>query len=344
MTTGLTHFSEDSMSAAFALVFRSSSLGLCVVDQEFRCVEVSPAASEMFGRSRDELLGTSILEATSPEDRRRDEVLVARLFAGEISHFELDRHWVRRDGTLFFGHLIAGVLREGGRPPRALAIVEEQDRRAASPRGDSLACDVAHDLNNLLTVIRGSAGSLESSLGEAKELTVIEETVERATLLLRDLLSAGGRVEHFEARCSVREVVARLKPVLEGLLPEGVWIEVRSDGSDPHVSLTPIQLDQLLINLVVNARDAISDTGGIEVGIESSPERAHLSVHDTGEGMSAKTLERAFDPRFTTKPAGHGRGLGLAIVRSLVEQAGGTVDASSAPGAGTRISIDLPRA
>ena len=223
-----------------------------------------------------------------------------------------------------------------------------------------LAGGVAHDFNNLLTVINGHSqlalGGLEPGDRLYGSLTEIRKAGERAAVLTRQLL-AFSRKQVMQPRVlKLNDVVEGVRTMLERLVGEDVEVRLRLDAGSPTVNADPHQLEQVLMNLVVNARDAMPkggelriETGVLECGCGGGPIEGGpagmcgvLTVRDTGVGMDEETLRRAFEPFFTTKGTGKGTGLGLSMVQGIVEQSGGSIEVSSEPGRGTTFRIHLP--
>ncbi|HUM16616.1 MAG TPA: ATP-binding protein [Candidatus Nitrosotalea sp.] len=226
-----------------------------------------------------------------------------------------------------------------------------------------LAGGIAHDFNNLLTVIMSRAGLLrrrpEATEAIGAGLALIERTAQRAATLTRQLL-AFSRKQVLQPRLvDLNRVVADMVEMLRPLLGERIALSIVSSPSLGRVSADPGHLEQVIMNLAVNARDAMPDGGRLivetaEVELdETFPGRPHelrpgpyvrLSISDTGAGIDAATQARMFEPFFTTKPPGQGTGLGLSTVYGIVKQHGGHICVESAPGRGATFRIYLPRA
>jgi len=211
-----------------------------------------------------------------------------------------------------------------------------------------LAGGVAHDFNNLLTAMIGHAQLAQQTPGlpegVRQDLEVIVEAARRGATVTRDLLTFSRKDVVRLRSIDVSEEVKRLAPMLQHLLREDVTLALELDPEAGRVLMDPSQLERALMNLVVNAVDAQPDGGDvcIRVGPEGS-EQVSVSVADVGEGMSEDVAARAFEPFFTTKQVGKGTGLGLASVYGIVRQAGGDVSIETSPGAGTTVSLLLPR-
>ena len=341
---------EDGLiPGAFAHVFQSSPLGLCIVNADLSYVEVNQTWCSMLGYERDELTELSFLDVTFPEDREIDRGLSERLFAGNIPYFEIDKRWVRKDGSLFHGRLLASVLHKKGSEPWGIGMIEE-----ISPTGEStlverdrslvgqLAPGVAHDLNNILMIIASNSARLQKQFGEAPETRAIATAVDRAAGLCRSLLVAGKAEARTPIETAVRDSLKNLDLISTELVPAEISIRISEENAETLVSLSPVQLDQVLMNLVLNARDAITGTGSIEVFTTTTSEAVTLHVSDTGVGISKEIQAQIFRPFFSTKPPGRGNGMGLAIVADIAERAGGRVSVESEPGAGSTFSVILP--
>jgi CheY-like chemotaxis protein len=231
------------------------------------------------------------------------------------------------------------------------AALEDRLRQAQKMESlGQLAAGVAHDLNNLLTPILIGAEMVRDHLppdGAAAEHIDSAQTAARnAADLVRQLL-AFGRQQVLEVRAlDLNEEVRRGLRLLGRLLPESIEIELVLEQGLPAIEADAVQLQQVLMNLVVNARDAMPAGGTIVISTawRTAQHAVALGVADTGVGMDEATRARIFDPFFTTKERGRGTGLGLATVHGIVHQHGGSIRVDSAPGRGTRFEILLPAA
>jgi len=209
-----------------------------------------------------------------------------------------------------------------------------------------LAGGIAHDFNNLLLIVRSHAWLLRDRLGESAELTAIENAADDAARIIRQLLGFG-RAQALEPQSvDLNELIAGVESLLAPLIGEDIEI-VRGAG-DPSATVLadPTQLELVLVNLVLNARDALPGGGRIEIATEPAVRGggrwARVRVRDNGIGMDPENLGRIFDPFFTTKEAGRGTGLGLALVHELLEENGGEIEIVSTPGRGTTVNVYLP--
>jgi len=248
----------------------------------------------------------------------------------------------------------------------ALAIRQQMAQLANAQKLEALglvAGSVAHDFNNILsTVVTCSHLALED-LGEghpvSADLRDIADAARRGARLSQQLLHFGRPRAAKPRVLSVDEAVASIEPMLTRLVGPRLEVRVVTDGSAPLVRVDPTQLDQVLMNLVVNARDASPDGGVVEIrtsrteleqpttfvtGSLEPGSYALVQVRDQGTGMNEDTMARLFEPFFTTKEPGKGTGLGLATVARVVREAGGAVALESARGRGTTFGVYLPLA
>ena len=217
---------------------------------------------------------------------------------------------------------------------------------------------VAHDFNNLLTGIMLYCdllmGELEKNSRPYRHVQEMRMAGEHGAALVQQLLAVAHPRPEEAREFALNEVVAGIEDLLIRLLGENIVLQTSLAADLGAVRMDPSQVQQILLNLVLNARDAMPDGGQITLatrncsgGVPDLPlpgePWVELSVADTGDGMDAETLDRAFEPFFTTKQPGRGNGLGLATARRLARQQGGTIVAESQPGKGTRVSVRLPR-
>jgi signal transduction histidine kinase/CheY-like chemotaxis protein len=236
------------------------------------------------------------------------------------------------------------VRRAGARQANLEANLRQSQKLEAV---GALADGVAHDFNNVLTVISGNAQlALVEGVPEPSgtRLREIVHASERASGLVRQLLSFS-RPDAAKARVvDLNDELVGTLPILQRLIPSNVMLTADLAEEPLPVVGDPVQLEQVLLNLAVNARDAMPAGGTLSFSTLAEGGTVRLVVEDTGAGMDAATRERIFDPFFTTKPAGEGTGLGLATTYGIVTQAGGTIQVDSQPGEGTTFTIELPRA
>jgi len=212
-----------------------------------------------------------------------------------------------------------------------------------------LAGGVAHDFNNVLTAILGSAELLlldtPPGANAREEVEIIRDAAVRAQELIRQLLAFSARQVLQPAVVDLNDLIKNLGRMLRRLIGEDLVLATELADDLGAVRVDPGQVEQVLVNLAVNARDAMPDGGRLTIRTENVPSESQvlIEVADTGIGMDAATLARVFEPFFTTKERGKGTGLGLASVYGIVRQSGGHIAVRSTPGAGTTFRIHLPR-
>jgi two-component system cell cycle sensor histidine kinase/response regulator CckA len=308
------------------------------------------------------------LQAVHPEDRERVE---RQWRSASPSGHDLEFRIVWPDGSIRWLHDRAFVVRDSdGRTARLAGITEDVTERRAleeqlrqTQKMESigrLAGGVAHDFNNLLTVIVSSAELLREEVADRPDVVDLAadalDAAQRGAALTRQLL-AFTRQEVVEPRVmDLSTVVADTEKLLRRLIGEDVALSTRLDHHAPPVKIDPGQWTQVILNLAVNARDAMPRGGHLAIstradtvgqnaiaGLEPG-EYTLLEVRDDGAGMTGDVRSRIFEPFFTTKPRGKGSGLGLAVVYGVVHQAGGAIEVESEPGRGTTFTIRLPAA
>jgi PAS domain S-box-containing protein len=351
-----------------ALIEKSSDMVL-LVDAAGRYSFWSPAATAALGWREDDVLGQEALGLVHPDDRAGVVRAFREVAAGggtPVRHRARVRH---RDG----GHrLLEGMGRDLRGDPAVGAIVlnvrdvteqaQTEELLLQSQKLESigrLAGGIAHDFNNLLTVILCGAESEVEALDagravDREDVDQIREAGARAQDLTRHLLAFARRQVAVPVVLDVNELVVRCERLLHRLLGEDVRIELRLESPPWKVLCDPAQLEQVIVNLAANARDAMPKGGTLTLStrnvsvLPGDPglvpgDWVQLRVQDTGTGMSREVKDRLFEPFFTTKPSGKGTGLGLASVYGIVRQAGGEVRVDSDPGRGSTFDVLLPR-
>ncbi|MES1246781.1 MAG: ATP-binding protein [Actinomycetota bacterium] len=352
-------------------VVESSIDGVGTFDRELRYVSWNAAAERLTGIDRTDAIGRVL---PLLHDFREDALFVEyarRALNGEISQM------IRREVTLEDGLKRVFDVRLTPLRDRLSEVTggivlirdvtehhELQERYSQSQKLEAigqLAGGVAHDFHNLLTAIGGYTefviADLDPGSAAAQDLRNVTEAVGRAKSLTSQLL-AFGRKQRFESvDLDVNELTTSTVQLLQRLIGERIRVQLDTGPGPLVVHADPGQLSQVLINLAVNARDAMPEGGSIRISTEgvsvdrdapshedAAPgEYVRILVADDGTGMDAETVRRIFEPFFTTKKSGEGTGLGLAMVHGIVHQSGGRIAVTSAPGEGTTFTIHLPR-
>ena len=342
-----------------------------VLSSTTKTLEVNDVVCEMLGYEREELLQMTWAQVTHPDDLPANFAYVKRLLAGEIDGYSMDKRYIRKDGTIIYATMSVKCVRgPDGSIDHIVSLVQdvsEAPKPGAAPpgpedRGYRHPCQgVAHEFNNILTVIMGLGDVLQEALDPNDPLRPYVDQImassERAADLTRRLLAFSRKQQIALEPHQVNDVVASSVNLLKRLLPED--IELKMDlADDAAVALLDVnQIEQVLINLATNARDAMPRGGALSLRTERAKldetfRNAHgfgrpgafvrLSVSDTGAGMDANTMARIFDPFFTTKEVGKGTGLGLSTVYGIVKQHDGYIDVTSELSKGSTFDIYLP--
>ncbi|MFN4281726.1 MAG: PAS domain S-box protein [Alphaproteobacteria bacterium] len=363
--------------AKYRRIVETSLDVICTIDAEGRFVDLSPRCRDMWGYAPEEMAGRKFLDFVHPEDREGSEAEAAAIRAGTATD-SFENRYVHKDGHVVHmmwsavwspaDQLFYSVARDVSRR-RELEIKRRdlEERLQQSQRLDSvgqLTGGVAHDFNNLLTVILGNAKLLEEKLASDADLRRIVETThiaaQRGAELTQRLLAFSRRQALDPKAIDVNKLVGGVELLLRRLLGEHIDIRLDLDPEMWGIFVDPLQLESAVINLGVNARDAMPAGGRLTIrtyrcGVgagqtqitcdgEMGPgEYAAIAVIDDGGGMSAETRDKAFEPFFTTKGLGKGSGLGLSMVYGFVKQSGGHVLLESAPGLGTTVTLFFPR-
>jgi PAS domain S-box-containing protein len=346
---------------------------IITMDSQLAIREFNPAAEQMFGHRRDDILGRHVEILLQADSRPKAlDALGQYLMTGRgpLLGRQLELTGVRTDDSEFQFELT--VARVGTEARRAMTgfvrditerrLLEEQLRQSQKLEAiGRLAGGVAHDFNNILMSIMGSADLLLMATTDElirAEITEIKQSVERGAALTRQLLAFSRRPPTRARRFALGDVVGGMDTMLRRLIGPEIDFQIVRKGPVTVVA-DPAQLEQVILNLVINARDAMPEGGRLTVTVDDvelhdtaavfnaegrTGRYALLSVADTGTGMDDRTRARLFEPFFTTKEQGKGTGLGLSIVYGIVKQSTGYITVTSERGRGTTFDIYLPLA
>jgi PAS domain S-box/PAS domain S-box len=334
-------------------------------------LSVNTFGASQLGYAVDELVGGSVLQTFPPDQQAEASAHVTECLAhpGQVFIWELRK--VRKDGSLIYVRETARAMPDHQGRPIVLIVCEDiterrtlQEQLTQAQKMEAigqLAGGVAHDFNNLLTAIRGFAELhlAEHPPGDAGRADVleIEHAAERAAQLTRGLLAFSRRAEVHPGPLDLAAVARDAVTLLQRLVGEDIVVGLDASPDVPLVLADRVHIEEVLLNLAANARDAMPEGGTLNVTVAAvtlnrrfvtahpgaqTGRHVLLAVSDTGAGMDETTQSHLFEPFFTTKPRGEGTGLGLASVYGIVKQAGGYIGVESSPGGGSVFRIYLP--
>jgi PAS domain S-box-containing protein len=356
--------------AYFAELFESAPEAIVLVDEHDRVLRANQEFTRTFGYTIEEVVGRPAADLIIPAELRDEALAITeRVAVGEKVSLETVRR--RKDGVRVPVSILATAIRAPGKGLEIYGIYRDitgrkqlEEQLLQSQKIEAvgrLAGGIAHDFNNLLTAIRGHTSFLMEEIPTdapwRSELGEIDRAAGRAASLTRQLL-AFSRKQILNPRVvDLNALILGMEKLLRRLIGEDIALVAALSPGECRVKADPGQLEQVLLNLVVNARDAMPAGGRIVVetrpvpaSVASAPASAApaaggyalLAVRDNGQGMDEQTRERIFEPFFTTKGPGEGTGLGLSTVYGIVEQSGGWLRVESEVGRGTTMSVFLP--
>ena len=383
--------SESQSDARFRTTFERAAVGIAQVATDGRWLRVNQKLCDIVGYSTDELMACSFQDITHPEDLDSDLEQMRALLAGEIEQYSMEKRYLRKDGSPIWINLTGTLVRdEAGAPDYFIAVVEDIARRKAAEAEilrlntdlegqvrertaqllqlqkmeviGQLTAGVAHDFNNVLQGLGNCLFIFDPYVPEGVPrdlLHAAKQSIEQGARLTQALLAFARRQPLVPESIDLGDLFDEIGPLLERTLGGQIRIEVDVPPTVAPVLADRAQLESAIINLGINARDAMASGGTLTLraaavrvsdGDRGLPpelavgEYVTITVADTGSGMDESTLARVFEPFYTTKEFGHGSGLGLAIVHGMAVQSGGAVSVRSAPGQGTTVTLYLPPA
>jgi PAS domain S-box-containing protein len=348
-------------------IIETTSEGVWLVDEAARTTFVNTRMASLLGADAKALHGKSMFDFIHDESLADAKGILARRETGSASHAEV--HLIGGDYREVWAQLeVTPIFDASNRYEGALVMVtdithrkrlEDQLRQSQKLEAiGSLAGGVAHDFNNLLAVIASYAELLSQAITDQRlleDLHEIQGATVRAAGLTKQLLAFSRKQVLKPTILDLNQLVKEMESMLARVIGNNVVLTSRLGSGIGPVKVDRGQVDQVLMNLVVNARDAMPNGGKVNIetfhvapgavvdGMTAMPGPcAAVRVTDTGTGMDAETQARLFEPFFTTKEPGKGTGLGLATVHGIVKQSGGQIAVTSAPGRGTAFTIYFP--
>jgi PAS domain S-box-containing protein len=334
----------------FRLVFERAPIGISIGSNGIMS-ETNPALQRMLGYTGDEFAHMHYTDITHPDDQDFEQQ--NELDAGSRDSFAIDKRYRRRDGSYIDAHVNVALDLDDG---LGISLIEDvtgrrelEDQLRQAQKMDSigkLAGGIAHDFNNLMTAVIGYSDLLLPQMGAEdggrEKVEAIRDSAVRASDLTRQLLAFSRRQILQTQDIDLRDVVTRMDTLLTRLIGESIRLQTLTGSEPVIVRADRTQLERVVMNLAVNARDAMPEGGLLTVAVVSAGDSAVLSVIDDGIGMDDETRVKIFEPFFTTKPLAEASGLGLSTVHGIVGQSGGTVQVESRRGRGTAFTIRLP--
>jgi PAS domain S-box-containing protein len=356
--------------AKFRVLTLNSADIVSVLDAQGHLLYNSPAAERISGFSAEELAGVDTFQLIHPDDREEVSRAFSQVLAVPGGVVTVQYRYRRKSGGWTWMEAVAsnqldnpevrGVVansrdisdRKHAEEKRARMEAQLTHRQRLESLG-TLVGGIAHEFNNLLSVLQShvdlaAEATQEKSVQE--ELASAQGAIQRAAALTRQLLGFARLQPIHPTTVDVGDVLERLRPVVERLLGGQIEVQLSLPAEPCWIRIDPSHLQQILVNLATNARDAMHAGGHLLLELTSAPAGpneprtgvASLRVADDGTGMAPEVLARAFEPFFTTKAPGSGTGLGLAVTHGIVTQAGGTIQLESHVGAGTTAVLRFP--
>ena len=354
----------------FRVIFEAAHLGILQCDLEGFVLESNPAVERMLGYTRAELRGMNFRDIAHAEGGNGEEHLFSELVQGRRESYDLEARYFGKSSATGWIRLTVSLVRGvDGKPQFAIGMTEDITERKQSEARlreaqkmevvGRLVSGVAHDFNNLLTAIMLYCDLLIAGLDRSSRLMRHAEEIrmagEQGRALIQQLLAAARQQSIQLKILSLNEIILQSRNLLSRLLGERYELVANLEHDLDAVKMDAAQAQQILFNLVLNARDAMREGGRIEIetghrDLGATDDRSQnpiagvfLSVKDSGCGMSAETRAHLFEPFFTTKANGRGTGLGLSTVQEIVRSNAGEIEVESELGRGTQVTVILPR-
>ena len=338
----------------FRTLFEASPAKLAIGKKDGKLVEVNRAYAEFFGFTPEEMVGKTIAELGIVGEAEIARLLAMGVRRG-VAMRDVEVLMRSRGGAELHVLMSADIIELDGVPHRFATLVDITDRKklearlAQAQKMESvgrLAGGIAHDFNNILTALSGYAKFVADDLPaddrKRADMGEVLALTDRAARLTSQLLAFSRRQILVPEVLNLNAVVGGMANLLKRLLGENIALKTSLASKPCFVKADRGQLEQVLLNLALNARDAMPEGGALEFETRCAGATVLLTVRDTGAGMTDEVQARAFEPFFTTKQPGKGSGLGLSMVHGIVTQSGGEIELDSGPGRGTAFRIALP--
>ncbi len=364
-----TNRSDQRFRAAFAASVHS----MAVISPTGQIEFANEAFKTFLERKDIETATFGFDELLHKDDRGQFLNGLRQLLSGESQHFNLDLRFVGQGDKVAHGSTSVALVKneKGGTEQLVIQIVDVTERKTINDRLQraqkmeavgQLTGGLAHDFNNLLTIIIGNLqlldGKITTDEKSAKRLVEAQDAATKGSDLTRQLLAFARKQELEPKDTSVNDMVRGMESLVARTIGENIELKVETMGGDPRCLIDPSQLESAILNLSINARDAMPNGGKLTIETQSAyldrfyaeknpdvvpGQYVLVAVSDSGTGMAPELLEKVFQPFFTTKAAGKGSGLGLSMVYGFIKQSGGHIQVYSEVGHGTSIKMYLPR-
>ena len=340
--------------------FDHSPVGMAVTTLDGVVVEANRALCMLLGRAEPDLVGRT-LRSWRDDDTTGEHEALRPGFTGEPTEGRVQR-FVRADGEIVHAELSEARLRHlDGAPDHKVVFVTDVSERTTlrhqlvhAQKMESvgrLAGGIAHDFNNVLAIMRGQVELLQDDLAllerARKRVDSVQRATDRAAALTDDLMTFSRRSVDVPETFDLHELLQSLRELLHQIVGPTVALELKLDAGASTIVADPNRLEQAVMNLAVNARDAMPTGGSLTLGttnvpVPGAPPYVVLTITDTGIGMDEPTRQRVFEPFFTTKPPGRGTGLGMSTTADIVKAANATIEVRSALGRGSTFLLTFP--
>jgi PAS domain S-box-containing protein len=365
----------------FRQAFQNSPIGMALCNMDGSFVQINSAYLQMTGYSQSELKKLTFRDLTHPEDLAKQMPYYEQCVSGEIDSYQLDKRYIKKDGEIIWVNMIAAITKdESGKPLHALIMAEDitevkmaeknrqhleaQLRQAQKMEAiGTLAGGIAHDFNNILGAIIGYS---EMAIYDTEEGSMVRHNMEqvlkaghRAKDLVKQILAFSRKSEQDKKIILITPIIKEVLKLLRASLPTTIEIRQHFEPNLGAIFADPTQIHQVIMNLGTNSAHAMENTGGLLdvnlLNVDLGPKDAAkfgelepgryvgLVVNDTGHGIDPVTLERIFEPYFTTKTKEKGTGMGLAVVHGIVKGHNGGIKVISKADKGTSVEILFPR-
>ena len=356
---------KEQASRLYEALIENSADNVWLLAEDGTTMYQSPSVERQLGYSHREMIGRNNFHLIHPDDLEEAQRTFAGIFRSDgmvgpvrfrlrhrdsrwVSLEAVGRRFTAEDGSTF-AVVNSRDVTQALEAQRTLEATREQLAHAMKMEAiGRLAGGVAHDFNNLLTVVAGYSELLAASFDPAdsrrEDVDEIKRAAQRASLLTRQLLAFSRKQVLRPEVVDLNEVLAGVRLLIERLIGEDIRLQIEPSAEPLRVLADRSQLEQVTMNLAVNARDAMPRGGTLTIRTALAHDTVRLTVRDTGTGMTPEVLARLFEPFFTTKEVGKGTGLGLSTVYGIVKQSRGHIEVASRPGLGATFVVTLPAA